>query len=105
MQSKTGSQIMAAYKRVHNMLTARGLKPKLQKLDNEASKVLQEFMQENAIDYQLTPPQIHRRNAAERAIRTFKNHFIEGLSSTDHIFSLNLWDKLLPQALISLNLM
>jgi hypothetical protein len=56
MQSKTGPQILAAYKRVRKMLTARGLKPKLQKLDNEASKALQEFMQENEIDYQLTPP-------------------------------------------------
>jgi hypothetical protein len=105
MQSKTGPQIMAAYKRVHKMLTDRGLKPKLQKLENEASKALQEFMQDNAIDYKLDPPQIHRRNAAERAIRTFKNHFIVRLSSTNRNFQLNLWDKLLPQALISLNLL
>jgi hypothetical protein len=105
MQSKTGPQIMAAYKQVHKMLTARGLKPKLQKLDNEASKALQEFMQENAIDYQLAPPQIHRRNAAKRAIRSFKNHFSAGLRSTDRNFPLNLFDKFLPQALIYLNLM
>jgi hypothetical protein len=36
MQNKPGPQILAAYKRVHNMISARGLKPQLQKLDNEA---------------------------------------------------------------------
>ena len=51
------------------------------------------------------PPHVHRRNAAERAIRTFKNHFIAGLCSTDKGFPLTLWDKLLPQAELTLNLL
>jgi hypothetical protein len=48
---------------------------------------------------------VHRRNAAERAIQTFKNHFIAGLCSTDKDFPLHLWDCLLPQALLTLNLL
>ena len=44
-------------------------------------------------------------NAAERAIRTFKNHFIAGLCSTDPSFPVYLWDELLPQALLTLNLL
>jgi hypothetical protein len=48
---------------------------------------------------------MHRRNAAERAIRTFKNHFIAGLCSVDKHFPLHLWDKLLPQAELTLNLL
>jgi hypothetical protein len=55
--------------------------------------------------YQLVPPHIHRLNAAERAIRTFKNHFIAGLCLADDDFPIRLWDKLLPQAEITLNLM
>jgi hypothetical protein len=51
------------------------------------------------------PPHIHQRNAAERAIRTFKNHFIAGLCSTNPDFPLRLWDKLLPQAETTLNLL
>ena len=62
-------------------------------------------MTQEGIDFQLTPPGIHRRNAAERAIRTFKNHLIAGLCSTDPKFPLYLWDKLLPQAMITLNLL
>jgi len=57
------------------------------------------------IEYQLTPPDVHRRNAAERAIRTFKNHFVAGLCSLDPNFPLHLWDRLLPQALLTLNLL
>jgi hypothetical protein len=55
-------------------------------------------MDEEEIDFQLAPPQVHRWNTAERSIRTFKNHFIAGLCSTKREFPLNLWDKLLPSA-------
>jgi hypothetical protein len=48
---------------------------------------------------------IHQRNAAERAVRTFKNHFIAGLCSVDPQFPLHLWDRLLPQAKLTLNLL
>jgi hypothetical protein len=47
----------------------------------------------------------HHCLAAERAIHTFKNHFIAGLFSLDKDFPLHLWDRLLPQALLTLNLL
>ena len=62
-------------KAIFDYLTKRGFHPKLQRLDNEASRELKDFMEENEVDFQLTPTHSHRRNAAERAIRTFKNHF------------------------------
>jgi hypothetical protein len=105
MKNKTGPEILAAYKRAHDLFASRGLKPQLQRLDNEASTALKTYMTEQAVDFQLVPPHVHRRNAAERAIRTFKNHFIAGLCSTDRNFPLHLWDRLLPQALLSLNLL
>lgn len=48
---------------------------------------------------------MHRRNAAERAISTFKDHFIAGLASTDKLFPIHLWDRLIPQSILTLNLM
>jgi hypothetical protein len=57
------------------------------------------------VEYQLIPPHCHRQNAAERAIRTFKEHFVSGLSSVDPNFPLHLWDRLLPQAEIILNIL
>jgi hypothetical protein len=49
-------------------LVARGLKPKLMKLDNEASKLLKTYLHQQDITFQLVPPYRHRRNSAERAI-------------------------------------
>jgi hypothetical protein len=105
MKSRGGPEIIAAYQRTFRMFTSRGLTPKFQRLDNEASTALQDYLQEQGVDYQLVPPHVHRRNAAERAIRTFKNHFIAGLCGTDQNFPLHLWDRMLPQALLTLNLL
>jgi hypothetical protein len=57
------------------------------------------------VDYQLVPPHCHRRNAAERAIRTFKENVVPGLASVDPDFLLHLWDRLLPQAEMTFNLL
>jgi hypothetical protein len=57
------------------------------------------------VEYQLVPPHCHRLNAAERAIWTFKEHFVSGLASVDPDFPLHSWDRTLPQAEITLNLL
>jgi hypothetical protein len=105
MKNLTDREMVRAFKHLHTYLCDRGLRPKLQKLDNEAWAALQHAMREEAIDYQLVPPHVHRRNAAERAIRTFRNHFIAGLCSVDPNFPLQLWDCLLSQATTTLNLL
>jgi hypothetical protein len=66
---------------------------------------LKNFFTANDVDCQLVPTHFHRRNAAERAIRTFKEQFVSGLSSVDPAFPLYLWDRLLLQAEITLNLL
>jgi hypothetical protein len=38
-------------------------------------------------------------------IRSFKDHLIEGLCSIDKSFPMHLWDRLLPQAVITLNML
>jgi hypothetical protein len=76
MKSRSASEWVKAYDTIHQELTVKGFKPKLQTLDNEASAALKNFFTVNYIDYQLVPPLCHRRNAAERAIRTFKEHFV-----------------------------
>jgi hypothetical protein len=104
-KNRTAKYILAAYQAVHQRLCNAGHTPKLQRLDNERSTILKRFLTDNDIDYQLVPPGVHRRNAAECAIRTFQNHFIAGLCSVDTDFPLHLWDHLLPQAELTLNLM
>jgi hypothetical protein len=75
------------------------------KLDNEASKLLKTYLHHQDITFQLVPPYSHRRKSAERAIRSFKDHLIAGLCSTDKLFPMHLWDRLLPQAVITLNIL
>jgi hypothetical protein len=98
MKSRSASEWVKAFDTIHQELTVKGFKPKLKTLDNEASTALKIFFTANDVDYQLVPPHCHLRNAAERAIRTFKEHFVAGLSSVDPPFHLHLWDRLLPQA-------
>jgi hypothetical protein len=57
------------------------------------------------MEYQLVSPHCHRRHAAERATRSFKEHFVSGLASVDPDFPLHLWDLLLSQAYITLKLL
>jgi hypothetical protein len=105
MKSRSALEWVKAYDHIHQELTVKCFKPKLQTLDNEASAALKHFFTTNGVEYQLVPPHCHLRNAAERAIRTFKKHFVAGLSSVEHTFAFLLWDRLLPQAEITSNLL
>jgi hypothetical protein len=86
MKSRSASEWVKAYDHTYQELTAKGFKPKCQTLDNEVSAALKHFFTTNDVEYQLVPPHYHRRNAAERAIRTFKEYFVAGLSYVDPTF-------------------
>ena len=103
--NRLATSILRGYKLLHARLCKAGLKPRLCRLDNEASTFLKSCMYEQDIEFQLVPPGIHRRNTAERSIRTFKSHFVAGLCSVDPNFPLHLWDQLLPQAEMTLNML
>jgi hypothetical protein len=103
--SKGQSKLLQAYKVLHSRLVTAGLRPRYHHLDNEASTIFKSFLRAQQIDYQLTPPGMHHRNAAERAICTWKNHFIAGLSSLNPRFPLRFWCQLLPQSAFTLNLL
>ena len=82
-----------AYNSIMERLQARGHKVDVQILDNEASADYKSEITERwQAQYQLVPPDVHRRNAAERAIRTLKAHFVAILSGVDPSFPQFLWD-------------
>ena len=105
LRNRSAHEIHRVFTSVHTYLVTRGLRPRLHTLDNEASTILKEFLTAENVEYQLVPPHIHRRNSAERAIQTFKYHFIAGLASTDPNFPLSNWCRLLPQTELTLNLL
>jgi hypothetical protein len=105
IKSKSGAECVRAFGIVIDEMTEKGFKPKLQKMDNEASAALKNYVMEKEMTYQLVPPHYHRANAAERTIRNFKEHFKAGLATVDPAFPIHLWNRLLPQAEITLNLL
>jgi hypothetical protein len=105
MKNRGDKEMVRAFDFLIQSLIVRGLKPHLQHFDNGASLALINYLTQQGITYQLAPPHINRRNNAERVIQTFKNHFIAGLCSVDPTSPLKLWDKLLPQETITLNLL
>jgi hypothetical protein len=105
MKNKSETEHLRAFNFLHNYLLDRRFAPNHMRLDNEASASFKSNLRQKGIDYQLVPPHNHRRNSAERAIQTFKNHFVAILCGTDKLFPLHLWCRLLPQATATLNLL
>ena len=69
-----------------------------QVLDNKSRKEYGRHITDIwAATYQLLPPNFHRLNIAERAICTFKDHFLSILAGIPPSLPNYLWDKLLPQ--------
>ena len=94
VKNRQAATLTKAWEKINAILKARGEQPLLYILDNEISKDLRKAFTKNKVDIQLVPPHMHRRNTAERAIRTFKNHFLADLASCDPGFPLTEWDRL-----------
>ena len=105
LRTRQAGEIKNAFEQHTTLLQQSGITPSMFILDNEISNDFKNSLNKYKIPYQLVPPAQHRRNAAERAIRTFKNHFFAGLSFLPGKFPMSEWDRLLPQALLSLNLL
>jgi hypothetical protein len=105
MKNRSDNEMIRAHTALHQQLLNAGLKPELQIMDNECSRAFILYLMKQNISLQLVPIHLHRQNAAERAIQTFKNHFVVGLCSVDKQLPMHLWCALLPQATLTLNLM
>ena len=105
LPDRRGSSIKHAWLNIYERLRDNGYAPKLHLLDNECATDIKQAFVRHQVDFQRVPAHQHRRNAAERAIQTWKAHFISCLATTDPTFPLNAWDYLLPQCDITLNLL
>eukprot|EP00804_Cyclotella_cryptica_P020749 CCRYP_016588-RA/>CCRYP_016588-RA protein AED:0.03 eAED:0.02 QI:0/0/0/1/1/1/3/0/1217 len=96
-KNKTEGELILARNRALQHMKACGIQPTRQVLDNEISAAYKLAITASGMTYQLVPPDDHRRNIAEKAIQTWKDHFIAVISGTDAKFPLHLWCQLLPQ--------
>jgi hypothetical protein len=105
MRSRSKEEMIRAYKKIIKRMRLAGLKIKKHTLDNEASDKFRQYIRQQQIQFKLVPPGNHRRNQAERAIETFKAHFIAILAGVDDKFPLSLWCHLLKPTELTLNLL
>jgi hypothetical protein len=97
--------MVTAFTEVVTTLKTGGYCPALNVMDNECSAAVEKYIRSEQINIQLIPPHNHRVNAAERAIATFKEHFIAALATVDIHCPLQLWDEFLPQVELTLNML
>jgi hypothetical protein len=105
-KSKSDHHPIVAYNTIMTRLVARGLSVDLQILDNKTRSAYKEAItyKWNAT-FQLVPPDMHCHNWVERIVHTFKDHFLAILASVNAAFPPYLWDLLLLQAELTLNLL
>ena len=105
MKSRNKSSYLSAHKEGLTWFEDHGYKPTFQRLDNETSQDFAMHLRSNGITIDLAPPHMHRRNKAERAIRTWKNHFIATIAGVDPSFPMCAWNELIMQAEITINML
>ena len=105
LKNRKSESIIQAWQKITKILERQGIQPKYFIMDNEASSDLKSSLNAQKYNLQLVPPENHRKNAAERGIQTFKNHFLAGLASLPPDFPLSEWDRLLEQGQLTLLLL
>ena len=101
---KTG-ELLRGFEECYNDLKRKGFIARLVKLDNEISKKMVTLIEDNNLNYQLAAPGDHPLMPAERAIQTFKNHFIAVRSGTDPVFPERAWHHILEHVVVTLNML
>jgi hypothetical protein len=81
LQSRSETNLCNAFTRTY-FFKERGHQIKYQVLDNECPTSLLKLLQKQQVTAQPVPPNQKRTNKAERAIQTFRNHFLSVLAHT-----------------------
>eukprot|EP00804_Cyclotella_cryptica_P009107 CCRYP_003191-RB/>CCRYP_003191-RB protein AED:0.38 eAED:0.33 QI:0/-1/0/1/-1/1/1/0/471 len=103
LKNQKDAKLNHAYTNLMLRLHRAIIQPHRHILDNEISQAMKDLIKDNYyLKYELAPPGSHCCNPAEVAIRNFKSHFLSILVGVAPNFPLQLWDKLLPQAKITL---
>ena len=97
--------MLRAYYVLYDILGNSGKAASLNIMDNEASTSLNQLLQKIRILVQLAPPHSHRKDSAERAIRTFKNNFVSILASVDKNVLIYIWFRKVKKPEIKISLL
>ena len=103
LRDRSSGAYVLAYTNCLTFFCDLGHRVTMMRLDNETSAPLVAALRAANVLPQYVPAHNHRANKAERGIRTGKNHLIAILCGTDKDFPVNEWDRVLPQAELTLN--
>jgi hypothetical protein len=96
MKSSKDEEMIRSYNALLLRLKRAGIIPKKHVLYNKVSGNMKNHIRDTC--------KFDRCNAAEVAIRNFKAHFLSVLAGVANDFPPSLWDRLLPQTEITINL-
>ena len=105
IESRHKEHSLEGFKEMHDTLTKAGINPVLHRIDIEFLKELIEEIEARGLKYQIAPRGNHQTVAAEQRIQTLKNHFQSVLYGCDPTFPKNQWDRVLPVAVLTLNML
>ena len=87
-KDRSATSLTTAWERMHKHYEHTTNNLQIYVLDNERSTELTNAFKNKGVTYQLDSSYNRRTNMAERAIKTYKNHFKAGLASCDPSFLL-----------------
>ena len=90
-KNRQAKELVDTWKKLYDDLTKNGHTTNCFIMDNECSSEMKSALKNFKLSYQLVPPDIHRRNSAERAI--------------NRKFPIREWDRLLPHATMTINML
>ena len=102
---RAGHAPSEAYQRAYNFFKQKNCTGDWFIADNAVPDSTRKWFEKKNVKVQIVPPNQHRANAAERAIQTFKAHFITILDGVSKSFPWAFWHHLADQAEWTLNML
>eukprot|EP00804_Cyclotella_cryptica_P024310 CCRYP_020870-RA/>CCRYP_020870-RA protein AED:0.35 eAED:0.35 QI:0/-1/0/1/-1/1/1/0/397 len=103
LNDQTDKSLIVAFTDVYEYLTDRGFRPKLNVMDNQCSKAVEKYIRSTKATIQLVNQD--DLNAAERAIQTWKEHWLSVMGMLDPNCPIQLWCQFIEQGQDTLNLL
>ena len=105
LNSRNDAEVTRAYQTMMLQLNQESIERRKHILDNQVLGSTKKIIcDEYQMKMELVPPGCHVTNASEVVIRNFKPHFLSALAGTANGFSTLMWDLLIEQIDITVNL-
>ena len=106
LTSRKAEEILRGFKKAYQVLLDNNFQAKDLRCDNETSHIFLDYLNNDAhLTHQKVPPNNHRSNPAETAVRDFKQHFIAMRAGLPNEYPAHRWDLLIPLCNLTHNLL